>query len=379
MMKSHIPEYWLEKIRTLDPETVVIVKKFFSEPENLNLEPRTKANYTRVVYYLLKMTGKPLREIRLEDVKKYFAKRSEQIKPISLESEFILLRRFLRYIGIELNSKLKPSRKRKFVVDTSQFLTDSEFERLLSELKHPRDKALVMLLRETGLRIGEALALDVRDVEITERYGRLHVRYSKTAERYVEFVKSIPYIRTWLSVHPDPRPDNPLFVKIKGKPTRLEYQAFWKLLKEALKRAKINKRVHPHLFRHQVATELLSTERLPEEAVRVYLGWTHGSRMVSRYSHVTSERANELVMRARYGIKTREKKEEPKGYKECPRCGRMVPIDAKYCSYCGLVLEREELIREKELRERIDELIDLLRENPQLLDQLKELARKRKS
>jgi len=378
-MKSHIPEYWLEKIRTLDPETVVIVKKFFSEPENLNLEPRTKANYTRVVYYLLKMTGKPLREIRLEDVKKYFAKRSEQIKPISLESEFILLRRFLRYIGIELNSKLKPSRKRKFVVDTSQFLTDSEFERLLSELKHPRDKALVMLLRETGLRIGEALALDVRDVEITERYGRLHVRYSKTAERYVEFVKSIPYIRTWLSVHPDPRPDNPLFVKIKGKPTRLEYQAFWKLLKEALKRAKINKRVHPHLFRHQVATELLSTERLPEEAVRVYLGWTHGSRMVSRYSHVTSERANELVMRARYGIKTREKKEEPKGYKECPRCGRMVPIDAKYCSYCGLVLEREELIREKELRERIDELIDLLRENPQLLDQLKELARKRKS
>ena len=378
-MKSHIPEYWLEKIRTLDPETVVIVKKFFSEPENLNLEPRTKANYTRVVYYLLKMTGKPLREIRLEDVKKYFAKRSEQIKPISLESEFILLRRFLRYIGIELNSKLKPSRKRKFVVDTSQFLTDSEFERLLSELKHPRDKALVMLLRETGLRIGEALALDVRDVEITERYGRLHVRYSKTAERYVEFVKSIPYIRTWLSVHPDPRPDNPLFVKIKGKPTRLEYQAFWKLLKEALKRAKINKRVHPHLFRHQVATELLSTERLPEEAVRVYLGWTHGSRMVSRYSHVTSERANELVMRARYGIKTREKKEEPKGYKECPRCGRMIPIDAKYCSYCGLVLEREEFIREKELRERIDELIDLLRKNPQLLDQLRELARKRKS
>jgi len=378
-MKSHIPEYWLEKIRTLDPETVVIVKKFFSEPENLNLEPRTKANYTRVVYYLLKMTGKPLREIRLEDVKKYFAKRSEQIKPISLESEFILLRRFLRYIGIELNSKLKPSRKRKFVVDTSQFLTDSEFERLLSELKHPRDKALVMLLRETGLRIGEALALDVRDVEITERYGRLHVRYSKTAERYVEFVKSIPYIRTWLSVHPDPKPDNPLFVKIKGKPTRLEYQAFWKLLKEALKRAKINKRVHPHLFRHQVATELLSTERLPEEAVRVYLGWTHGSRMVSRYSHVTSERANELVMRARYGIKTREKKEEPKGYKECPRCGRMVPIDAKYCSYCGLILERKELMRERELMKRVDELLDLLRENPQLLDQLKELAKKRKS
>ncbi|RLD14938.1 MAG: hypothetical protein DRI22_02815, partial [Caldiserica bacterium] len=200
--------------------------------------------------------------------------------------------------------------------------------------------------------------------------------YSKTAERYVEFVKSIPYLKAWLSVHPDPKPDSPLFVTLRGRPTRLTYNGFRMVLIRALKRAKLKKRVHAHLFRHQVATELLSTERLPEEAVRVYMGWKHGSRMVSRYSHVTSEKANELVMRARYGLKTSEEKEEPKGYKECPRCGRMVPIDSKYCNYCGLVLDREELMRERELMRRVDELIELLRENPQLLDQLKKLVKK---
>ena len=372
-METHTPEYWLEKIRRLkvDPDAEAILKQFFNEPENLNLELRTKANYTRVVYYLLRMTGKPLREIGLEDVKKYFVRRAEKVKPTTLESEFNLIRRFLRYIGIELNSKLKPSRKRKFVVDTSQFLTDSEFERLLSVLKHSRDKALIMLLRETGLRIGEALALDVRDVEITEHYGRLHVRYSKTAERYVEFVKSIPYLRAWLSIHPDPRPDSPLFVKLRGKLERLTYQAVWKLLRDALKRAGIDKKVHPHLFRHQVATELLSVEGLPEEAVRIYMGWKHGSRMISRYSHVSSEKANELVMKARYGIKTREEREEPKGYRECPRCGRMVELKYKYCPYCGLALDRTTAIEEARARNEVRELLRRLVEDPSLREKLK--------
>ena len=377
------PEYWLGKIEKLkvDPEAVEKINAFFDEPENQNLSEQSKTTYAWAIYSLLKYTRKPLAKIGVEDVKKYLAKRSESgVSTATLSLEFIVIRRFLRYLGVKVDFKLRQERKEKFTVDPSQFLSNSEFEKLLSVLNHPRDKALVMLLRETGIRIGEALALDVRDVEFTERYGRLHIRSSKTAERYVEFVLSIPYVKTWLSVHPDPKPNSPLFVTLRGaEHSRLDYEGVRSVLRRALKRAGLKKRVHPHLFRHQVATELLSLERLPEEVVRVYMGWKHGSRMVSRYSHVTSERANELVMRARYGIKTRGEREEPKGFKECPRCGRMVELKYKYCPYCGLVLEREELIREKELMERTSELTELLREHPELLDLLKELVKKRKS
>ena len=376
--RSYGLEYWLEKVRELDPKAEEKLRQFFSEPENILLSELAKRNYAMCVFTLLEYTGKRLDEIDQDDVKDYLrARREEGASTKTLEVVFSILRKFLRYLGVELRFRLRMGKKEKFVVDPSTFLTNEEFEKLLSALGTTRDKALIMLLRETGIRIGEALSLDVRDVEMTERYGRLHIRYSKTAERYVEFVKSIPYLKAWLSVHPDPKPDSPLFVTLRGRPTRLTYNGFRMVLIRALKRAKLKKRVHAHLFRHQVATELLSTERLPEEAVRVYMGWKHGSRMVSRYSHVTSEKANELVMKARYGI-GEEKREEPKGYKECPRCGRMVPVDSKYCNYCGLVLDREELMRERELMRRVDELIELLRENPELLDQLKKLAKKGK-
>jgi len=375
-MKSSTLEYWFGKIKKLDSNAEKLLKNFLDEPENKQFSELTKKNYAIALYNLLKYTHKKLEKISLDDVKKYFSIRMEEgTNTSTLRREYNQLRKFLRYIGIELDFKLRREKKEKFVVDPESFLTNEEFEKLLAAVRYPRDKALLMLLRETGIRIGEALALNVGDVEITERYGRLHIRKSKTAERYVEFVRSIPYVRSWLSVHPDPRPNSPLFVTLRGETKRLDYYGVRSVLRRALKRAGLKKRVYPHLFRHHVATELLSLERLPEEAVRIYLGWKHGSQMIERYSHVTSERANELVMKARYGI-GEEKREEPKGYKECPRCGRMVPVDSKYCNYCGLVLDREELMRERELMRRVDELIELLRENPQLLDQLKKLVKK---
>ena len=376
-MKSYRLDYWYEKINHIDPKAVELLRKFFNEPENLWLNNFSKRNYVMSLYNLLKYTRKPLEEITPDDVKEYFSTRSRGgMRVSSLEKEFTLIRKLLKYAGIEVDFKLRLPRKERFVVDPSTFLTDEEFERLLSAFKTTRDRALIMLLRETGLRIGEALALNVGDVEITPRYGRLHIRYSKTAERYVEFVKAIPYIKSWLAVHPDPKPSSPLFVKLRGRVERLNYHAFRSSLQRALRRAGLEKRVHPHLFRHQVATELLSLERLPEEAVRVYLGWKHGSRMVSRYSHVTSERANELVMRARYGIKTREEVEEAKGYRECPRCSRMVPVDAKYCSYCGLALDRVTALMEAQLEEEVAGLIRRLVEKPELVEKLKDIIRK---
>jgi len=387
VMKSSTLEYWFGKIKKLDSNAEKLLKNFLNEPEYKPLSELTKKNYAIALYNLLKYTHKKLEKISLGDVKKYFSIRMEEGTNIStLRREYNQLRKFLRYIGIEMDFELgRRKKKEKFVVDPKNFLTNEELEKLLSILNHPRDKALIMLLRETGIRIGEALALDVRDVEFTERYGRLHIRSSKTAERYVEFVLSIPYVKAWLSVHPDPRPNSPLFVTLRGKVRRLDYYGVRSILRRALKKAGIEKRVHPHLFRHQVATELLSLERLPEEAVRIYLGWKRGSQMTGLYSSVTSEKANELVMRARYGLKTREeKREEEKGYKECPRCSRMVPIDAKYCLYCGLVLERKELVKEKEIAEVTSELIELLRDKlvellkdrPELLEQLRELIRK---
>ena len=336
-MKALEVDYWMEKIRQLDPDAEKKLLEYFGEPDN-NFEVGTKVNYAKAVYYLLRDTRKPLSEITLEDVKLFLARRKERVKYATFATDYMLLRRFLRYLGIELNSKLRFSKKEKYVVDPNQFLSEAEFFKLLKHMNQ-RDRALTYILRETGMRIGEALALDVKDfkkVSATKAY--LHVRESKTCEREVVIRRSVPEIEAWLRMHPDPRPDSPLFVRIKRKPERLDYQAYHKNLKNALKRAGIKKRVNPHLFRHQRATELLS--RVPEEVARRYLGWKSGSRMTERYNHLKDEEANQIIEEVEYGMRE-EKREEKRGITKCPVCGAVIDVKFAFCPFCGSSLEEE--------------------------------------
>lgn len=370
-MKAHQVEYWLKKIRQLDPDAEKKLLEYFGEPEN-NFEIGTKVNYAKALYYLLRDTKKPLSEITLEDVKLFLARRKEQVKYATFAIDYMLLRRFLRYLGIELNSKLRFSKKEKYVVDPNQFLTEAEFFRLLKHMNQ-RDRALTYILRETGMRIGEALALDIKDFKkVSANKAYLHVRESKTCEREVLIIKSVPEIEAWLRMHPDPKPDSPLFVRIKRKPVRLDYQTYHKNLKNALKRAGINKRVHPHLFRHQRATELLS--RVPEAIAKRYLGWKPGSRMTERYNHLKDKETNQVIEEEEYGMRKEEKREEKRGIMECPVCGAIIEKRFKFCPFCGSSIEEEKNILRETIKMTQARLIFIMEkffeEHPQELNRL---------
>jgi len=67
-------------------------------------------------------------------------------------------------------------------------LTPSELravERETDRLASSRDRAIMQLLLRTGLRIGEAAALEVQDVRLTQRTGELVVRHGKGDRRRV--------------------------------------------------------------------------------------------------------------------------------------------------------------------------------------------------
>jgi len=384
-MKAHKPEYWLEKIKDLDSEAVETLKKFFSKLENKTLSERRKMTYCYAVYNLLRITGKKLKDIKPQDIEDYLCKRLDSGRSLgTVKLEYDTLRKFFRKTrGLELKFDFPKERKQKYEIDPSQFLTDEEFERLLNTLKHPRDKALIMLLRETGARIGELLGLNIEDVKFDQGFARLHIRQSKTAEREIVFVKAIPFVRAWLAVHPDPKPENPLFINLRkkaGKYERMTYYATWLVLKRALKEAGIKKRVHPHMFRHLVATEFMLLEKrggISPVATEKYLGWVVGSQMRKRYEHVKQEEVNNQILYGKYGKIVKREEEEPKGLKECPRCGRFVEAKFKYCPHCGQALEFKEALELEEIKRVQAEFFKLLAENPQLFEELKRLVRKR--
>jgi len=73
-----------------------------------------------------------------------------------------------------------------------------------------------------------------------------------TGERWVLLPFSTLYLSEWLRYHPDPSPNNWLWVTLgKGKyGSRMDYDAIRMLLKKIAKRAGVKKRVNPHIFRH---------------------------------------------------------------------------------------------------------------------------------
>jgi len=98
-------------------------------------------------------------------------------------------------------------------------LTQQDIEAQVDAANNPRDKAFIWLLYETGARIGELIDLTVGDIE-DRKHGKKITIHGKTGARRVPLVESVPHLNRWLSDHPNPEKDAPLWCKIQqGGPT----------------------------------------------------------------------------------------------------------------------------------------------------------------
>ena len=121
-----------------------------------------------------------------------------------------------------------------------------------------RDKAMFELLYGSGLRVGELVALDMADVDLS--VGRVRVTGKGNKTRLVPIGTAavtaincyLPYRQLWVKGE-----DNALFISEKLG-TRLSTRAVQQRLKVAAKRAGIAQNLYPHLLRHCFASHMLS-------------------------------------------------------------------------------------------------------------------------
>lgn len=120
-----------------------------------------------------------------------------------------------------------------------------------------RDTALFTLLYGCGLRIAEALALDVRDAPPPGGTGALRVVGKGAKERIVPVLPAVrEAIAGWLRHHPDPSPASPLFLGARGK--RLDAAVAQRTLREFRRLNGLPEHATPHALRHSFATHLLA-------------------------------------------------------------------------------------------------------------------------
>ena len=159
-------------------------------------------------------------------------------------------------------------------------LTPGEVRRLINQCSRRaptgiRDAALIAVLYRCGLRISEALALWERDIN-GER-GTIRVRNGKGHKPRTVGLdgQAFGLIDRWFREkdHLGLR-QAPLFCTLKGDPIASPAN-IRDMLKRRARKAGIDKRVHPHGFRHTHAMELIADEKTPLNALQKQLG--HGS------------------------------------------------------------------------------------------------------
>ncbi len=90
-----------------------------------------------------------------------------------------------------------------------QFLSAGEVKAMIKASAETRDRAMLAVGFEAGLRASELLGMDVSGVTFDERSTRARIR-GKTGERIVRLVSSVPLLAAYLETHPlvlntDPR------------------------------------------------------------------------------------------------------------------------------------------------------------------------------
>lgn len=259
-------------------------------------------------------------------------------------------------------------------MQASDILTEREIKKLLDVAGHPRDKAFISMLYELGARIGEIGSLQIKDVT-RDRYSYIVDINGKTGHRTPRIVMSDPYITSWLNLHPErDNPESPLWVLTgnTNKNQRMEYGAFRALIQRLRKKAKIRKRVYPHLFRHTRVTHLLINRQISEAQAEVYFGWVPSSKMLSEYSHLLSSDVNDAILEI-HGIKKTKEKESLLKPKQCQSCSAINSKDALFCQKCSKVLDVKTAIELDEKRKSSDEIITALTKNPRSLKKVAEI------
>lgn len=147
-----------------------------------------------------------------------------------------------------------PKRFRREVI----FLTKEEIEAFLDTINIKiwhgfRFRVLVEVLLGTGMRIGEALSLNRKDIDWEKREAKIVGKGNK--ERRVFFNKrSLEWIRKYLEL----RLDSHEAIFVTKKPAnRLNRDDIWRFFDRHRRLARINKKLTPHILRHTVATNLV--------------------------------------------------------------------------------------------------------------------------
>lgn len=232
---------------------------------------------------------KPLENLTIDDLKKYF----EGLKAADTHINTVGLhqQKFIQFyqwcldetdnekysLLIRKLKRIKASRVKK-VINPSDILLPEDIKKLINVATIERDRCIIAVLYESGIRIGELLALacDMVQMDEVKQEVTLHIpneQGCKTEARSVVCLEVYGYVQDWLKCNPSKK-----FIDMSL--TGLRH-----VMERLFKRAGITKPFNVHHFRHSAITHVAGLNMSETQLSYRFWGIPH-SNMLSTYIHL---------------------------------------------------------------------------------------------
>jgi len=220
------------------PENRKLLEEFDDEKSAQGASEGTRYMYLFCLTKLAKhFKGKPFRQLTKRDIIAFFGHWKDYKSPslkISVKAFYKWTNRGL-YPETVSWIKTHGFERRKLPED---ILTQDEVKKLADSCLNQRDRALILLLYESGARAGELIGINLKDIKFDE-YGAVIMLNGKTGMRRVRVIDCVPDIKVWLNNHPRAKDqDAPLFIELRGKFDNLgNHATLANIIKAAKRRA----------------------------------------------------------------------------------------------------------------------------------------------
>lgn len=253
------------------------------------MKPGTREQYRMCLEDLLFKLRLPLEDITVNHLRLYIQDASRNRKtgrPVSkntLNQRKSIIRSFFswlyeeEYIEKDPSVRIKPERADAKPRTAYQ---DTQVEALRRACDNLRDRAIVDLLRSSGIRVAECVGLDRRDVDLDGREVTVFGKGEKWRVSYID-AAAVVSIRAYLATRTDDC--EALFVSERAPHRRLSTSGVRKALHRLTPQSGVQN-VIPHRFRYTMATDALLAG-MPVESVQSVLGHSR-IETTMHYAHV---------------------------------------------------------------------------------------------
>ena len=292
----------LRKINAQDLLAAEYVEAYLLDQHRRNCRPNTirsnGANVTSFLIFLKDSDIDQLQAITREHVASFVEREQDRgLSPNTVSTQLRCLYAFINFL-IDRDVLHPDLLKRKLRIKVPDALPRAidpvDIKQLLAVVKKPRDRALVLTLLRTGMRIGELLSTRVEDLNLREHFIQIIEAQKNRVGRIVYLSDDARRaLKKWLNTRR--RQSEFIFYGNCGRP--LSYAAARLRFKLTLQKTGLaHKGYTLHCLRHTFATELLNAG-MPLQCLQELLG--HSCiEMTRRYARLTDNTRREQYYKA---------------------------------------------------------------------------------